>query len=229
MRFQSAAKLILVKIPLNILPAEMMLPRAASMRCILCGSNDAMLRHPLQKCARCGEDLYCGRRCQQLDWPRHRAEHSCGYFHVHVAPLSGETITIPACTEKLKVSALKEKISEKTGIEVFQQDLLLGTQVLCDNLSLREAGISADCSVTLLQEDRPPPMLASSDSEDGELDVKYARAYAAKPPGIMLQDVRAVFRRAQAARQSFIEVQSFGSAHLHDFLTLPARENPPAT
>ncbi|KAI9034160.1 hypothetical protein DFJ74DRAFT_648431 [Hyaloraphidium curvatum] len=43
-------------------------------RCYKCGKLGDDDPAGLQRCSRCRNAFYCGRRCQQDDWSRHRAE-----------------------------------------------------------------------------------------------------------------------------------------------------------
>ena len=110
--------------------------------------------------------MYCGRRCQKSDWPDHKAAHGCTKdFDVQIALLSGVTLIVRGCAEKLKISALKAKIEEMSGILSCEQALCLGTKVLMDGDSLLKAGVTKASCVSLVQEERPPPLVDSSSEE----------------------------------------------------------------
>ena len=159
------------------------LPAGLAMRCCVCGRSQQELGGNLKTCDGCHKVFYCGRSCQKKDWQRHRAaaEHglvtkkkqvvSTEVFDVQIALMSGTTIFVKDCQEIFTIAKLKKKIEAKEGIRIHEQDLVLGTTLLGDGQTLREAGVDRNSCLTLIirddrDEDSPPGLVYSSDADN---------------------------------------------------------------
>ena len=145
------------------------------MRCCVCGRSQQELDGNLKTCGGCLKVLYCGRSCQKKDWQRHRAEHgqvtkkqvvSTLVFDVQIALMSGTIFVVKDCQETFTIWKLKKKIDAKERIPPYSQHLALGTTLLGDEQTLREAGVDRNSCLSLIRDkDKWPGLVSSSDSD----------------------------------------------------------------